>query len=47
MHGFLDVPAVVLQGGLTLLQGDPVNRLLHLSDSISVSIPTVAPPPCR
>lgn len=35
MRGLLDVPAVVLQGGLTLLQGDPVNRLLHLKDAAS------------
>lgn len=46
MHGLLDVPAVVLQGGLTLLQGDPVDRLLHLSDSSSVNSPSVAPPLC-
>lgn len=43
MHGLLDVPAVVLQGRLTLLQGDPVDRLLHLKHtSLVLTLPGAA-----
>lgn len=37
VHGCLHAPAVVLQGRLTLLQGDPMNRLLHLHTTAALA----------